>query len=59
VIERQVIDAYRDEVERSKQPGYVPPSLDAEDMDLYDDTRFNRAAPAPGTMRLRPTGTLH
>jgi len=33
----------------------VPPSLDAEDMDLYDD-RFNRAPSAPA-MRLRPTGT--
>jgi len=61
LIERQVIGAYHEELERSKQPGYVPPSLDAEDMDMYDDSRFNRAAsaapvPAPA-MRLRPTGT--
>jgi stage V sporulation protein G len=61
LIERQVIGAYHEELERSKQPGYVPPSLDAEDMDMYDDSRFNRApsaspVPAPA-MRLRPTGT--
>jgi stage V sporulation protein G len=55
VIERQVIGAYHEELERSKQPGYVPPSLDAEDVDLYDD-RFNRA-PSGNPMRLRPTGT--
>ncbi len=54
LIERQVISAYREELERSMQPGYVPPSLDAEDMDLYDD-RFNRASSSP--LRLRPTGT--
>lgn len=56
IIERQVIGAYLEEFERSKQPGYVPPNLDGEDMDLCDD-RFNRALPAPG-MRLRPTGTM-
>ena len=57
LIERQVIGAYHEELERSKQPGYVPPSLDAEDMDMYDD-RFNRAPSAP-SIHLRPTGTLH
>ncbi len=56
VIERQVIGAYHEELVRSKQPGYVPPSLDAEDMDLCDD-RFNRAPSMPA-MRLRPTGAL-
>ncbi|HEX8912105.1 MAG TPA: SpoVG family protein, partial [Humisphaera sp.] len=35
-IERRVVDAYWREVEKSKQPGYVPPSLDAEDFDFYD-----------------------
>ena len=35
-IESQVVHAYRNEVERSKQPGYVAPSLDGEDFDLYD-----------------------
>jgi stage V sporulation protein G len=54
LIERQVLAAYHEELERSKQPGYVPPSLEAEDMDLCED-RFNRASPSP--MRLRPTGT--
>ena len=56
LIERQVIGAYHEELERSKQPGYVPPNLDGEDMDVYDDTRFNRA-PSASAMRLRPTGT--
>ena len=56
LIERQVIGAYHEELERSKQPGYVPPNLDGEDMDVYDDNRFNRA-PSASAMRLRPTGT--
>lgn len=43
-IEREVLRAYGREVERSKQPGYVPPSLDGEDFDFYDD-RPSRAAP--------------
>jgi len=57
LIERQVIGAYHEELERSKQPGYVPPSLDAEDMDMYDDSRFNRAPSAGAPIPLRPTGT--
>jgi stage V sporulation protein G len=48
-IEHDVVTAYHDEVERSKQPGYVPPSLDGEDLD-FD-------LPANKRMRLRPTGT--
>lgn len=51
-IEREVLTAFHDEVERSKQPGYVPPSLDGEDLDFYDP-----AANGNGRMRLRPTGT--
>ena len=35
-IERDVVTAFHDEVEKSKQPGYVPPSLDGEDLDFYD-----------------------
>ncbi|HLL89783.1 MAG TPA: SpoVG family protein [Tepidisphaeraceae bacterium] len=34
-IERRVMGEYLAEVERSRQPGYVPPNLDAED-DCYD-----------------------
>jgi len=50
-LEHDVVTAYHDEVERSKQPGYVPPSLDGEDVDFLDlPTANNR-------MRLRPTGT--
>ncbi len=50
-IERDVVTAFHDEVERSKQPGYVPPSLDGEDLDFAEFSGGN------GRMRLRPTGT--
>jgi stage V sporulation protein G len=36
-IEKSVLKAYFAELERSKQPGYVPPILDGEDFDIYDD----------------------
>jgi len=48
-IERKVLDAYDRELERSRQPGYVAPSLDAEDFEFYDDR--------PSRPALRPTGT--
>jgi stage V sporulation protein G len=51
-IEREVVDAFHGEIERSKEPGYIPPSLDGEDMDFYDPP--NESA---SRMRLRPTGT--
>ena len=51
-IEREVVTAFHGEVERSKEPGYIPPSLDGEDMDFYDSA--NESA---SRMRLRPTGT--
>jgi stage V sporulation protein G len=50
-IEHDVVGAYQQELERSKQPGYVPPSLDHEDIDYDDDRTPN--------LRLRPTGTSH
>ena len=50
-IERKVLDAYDRELERSRQPGYVAPSLDGEDFELYDDR--------PARPTLRPTGTSH
>jgi stage V sporulation protein G len=53
-IEQEVVDAYQQELERSKQPGYVPPNLDHEDLD-YDDDR--PTAGVGGGLRLRPTGT--
>src|SRR5688500_8265357 len=73
-IERSVIAAYLQEVEKSKLPGYVPPMLDGEDFEFFDvpDTRptGNAAGNATGNasgnaaghaphMRLRPTGTAH
>jgi stage V sporulation protein G len=50
-LERRVLMAYLEELERSKQPGYVAPNLDADYPD-YDDTE-----PAENTIHLRPTGT--
>jgi len=56
-IERRVVDAYREELEKSKQPGYVPPSLDGEDIEMYDWP--TRTAENGGKFRLRPAGTAH
>ena len=44
-IEDRVFKAYHRELERSQQPGYVPPSLDGEDFELYDDNLTGRAQP--------------
>jgi stage V sporulation protein G len=51
-LEQRVLAAYRDEIERSQQPGYVPQNLDGEFADLYEDD----GAHAP-SLHLRPTGT--
>jgi stage V sporulation protein G len=49
-IEREVVKAFLDEVEKSKLPGYVAPNLDGEDYDFYD--------PHPAVMQsLRAAGT--
>jgi stage V sporulation protein G len=53
-IEREVVDAYSDEIERSKQPGYVPPNLDGEDFDFYDT---HPAVVMSESSSFRPTGT--
>ena len=52
LIEHEVVDAYERELERSRQPGYVPPSLDHEDADFDDPD-------VPSSRRLRPTGMVH
>jgi stage V sporulation protein G len=54
-IERQAVNAYQDEVEKSKLPGYVPPKLDGDLADLYDD--HSSTAATEHHFRLRPTGT--
>jgi stage V sporulation protein G len=36
-IENKVLKAYGHELERSQLPGYVPPSLDGEDFEVYDE----------------------
>jgi len=35
-IEQEVIQAFHVELERSKQPGYVPPALDGEDFEFFE-----------------------
>lgn len=47
-IEQDVLRAYDEELERSRQPGYIAPSLDVTADDEFD---------VP-PMRLRPTGTV-
>ena len=49
-IEERVFKAYQKELERSKQPGYVPPSLDGEDFEFYDD-QSGRASAARSEWR--------
>jgi stage V sporulation protein G len=54
-VERQVLEAYRAELERSKQPGYVPPRLlDGEFPDVYEMDPHRPTS----EFRLRPTGTM-
>jgi stage V sporulation protein G len=53
-IESQVVEAYRTELERSKRPDYVAPSLDVEDFDLYDLGPSQEHTPLSA---LRPVGT--
>ena len=55
-IEQDVVGAYRQELERSKLPGYTPPNLDHEDMDFDDAPR--PVAASENAMRLRPTGAM-
>ncbi len=54
-IEHRVVEAYWAEVEKSKQPGYVAPNLDGEDMD-YLEFRPSRPVEAAQS-RFRATGT--
>ena len=52
-LERNVVMAYFEEIERSHQPGYIPQNLDT---DLDGDADQFAAAPRD-QFRLRPTGT--
>jgi stage V sporulation protein G len=53
-LERRVLLAYQDEIERSKLPGYVPQKLDGDlDMLVVD----HEHEPDQSHLRLRPTGT--
>jgi stage V sporulation protein G len=53
-LERRVLLAYQEEMERSKLPGYVAPKLHDGDPELSDLYDFDTHRPA---LRLRPTGT--
>jgi stage V sporulation protein G len=57
-IEGRVVSAYRAELEKSQQPGYIAPNLDGEDLDIYD-LATPRIGEESSSMRLRPTGTAH
>jgi stage V sporulation protein G len=50
-LERQVMSAYQEEIERSKEPGYVPHRLDG-DLDFCEVDHEPEA-----NLHLRPTGT--
>ena len=54
-IERRVLAAFQEEVEKSKQPGYVPPKMDSDFSESFD---FEMSPPEVG-LRLRPTGMSH
>jgi stage V sporulation protein G len=56
-IERRVLAAYQEELDRSRQPGYTAPVLDGEDLEFYDMPSLGMDEGAK--MRLRPTGTAH
>lgn len=53
-LERRVLLAYQDELERSKLPGYVPPRL--VDTDFPDSYEFEPHV-MQASLKLRPTGT--
>jgi stage V sporulation protein G len=53
-IEESVVTAYHEELERSKQPGYVAPSLDGDDMEIYDSPLV---AARPADLRMPAAGS--
>jgi stage V sporulation protein G len=53
-LERRVLTAYQSELERSKQPGYVPQTMDGDFADLYEDDGSHTHS---AMLHLRPTGT--
>ena len=58
-IETRVIAAYNMEVEKSKQPGYVAPNLDGEDMDFFDIPAPRTAADNIGNGNANGNGRHH
>ena len=54
-LERRVLMAFQEELERSKLPGYVPQKIDSDLADLYDQEPVEHREVHP--LHLRPTGT--
>jgi len=54
-IERRVLAAYQEEVEKSKLPGYVPPKLDGDFGDAFDMETSTPAA----SLQMHPAGARH
>jgi len=54
-LERQVLKAFREELERSKQPGYVAPRLDDVDEDYPEMAPVRMPPPIGNQAHLRPT----
>lgn len=59
-IEQKVLAAYREELEKSKQPGYQPLRIDDDFEDFHHDEPAHHPHPVAhgGEPRLRPTGTV-
>jgi DNA-binding cell septation regulator SpoVG len=55
-LERRVLMAYLEELERSKLPGYVAPNLEGDYSD-YDDADHAEPLASTSTIHLRRTGT--
>ena len=55
-LERRVLMAYLEELERSKLPGYVAPNLEADYCD-YDEADHTEPVASTSTVHLRRTGT--
>lgn len=57
-IEQKVLAAYREELERSKQPGYQPLRIEDDFEEFHHDESGSQPHAIPaGEPRLRPTGT--
>ncbi len=58
LVQRMVLEAFKAELERSKQPGYVAPKLDFGDEDFAEDDDAHEAAAAPAPSSSPAPATL-